>query len=153
MMSHIFEPLLGRTMEVYIDYMLVKSKPREYDIPHLRGAFQLMRLHRLCFNLDKCAFGVGSGNFLGFMVSQRGIKMALRQVKSIEQMQPPVTKKQIQTLTRKLAALNKFISRYSDHLRSLFTELKGASTKGWGPECDKAFHSLKEYIASPLLTG
>ena len=28
--------------------------------------------------------------------------------------------------------------------------LKGASTKGWGPECDKAYHYIKEYIASPL---
>ena len=28
--------------------------------------------------------------------------------------------------------------------------LKGASAKGWGPECDRAFHSIKEYIASPL---
>ena len=28
--------------------------------------------------------------------------------------------------------------------------LKGASTKGWGPECDKAFHSIKEYITFPL---
>ena len=40
------------------------------------------------------AFGVESGNFLGFLISQRGIKMALGQVKAIEQMQPPITKKQ-----------------------------------------------------------
>ena len=136
-------------MEAYIDDMLVISKSREYHIDHLRGPFQLMRLHRLHLNPDKCAFRVGSGNFLGFLVSQSGIEMALKQVKAIEQMQPPIAKKQIQTLTRKSATLNKFIFIYSD-LRPFFTTLKGASTNGWGPKCDKDFHSIKEYIASPL---
>ena len=104
----------------------------------------------MCFNLDNCAFGVGSGNFLGFLVSQRVIEMAPGQVKAIEKMQPPITKKPIQTLIGKLAALNRFISRYSNSLLPFFTELKEASKKGWGPECDKTFHSINEYIASPL---
>ena len=60
-------------MEVYIDDMLVKSKSWEDHIGHLQDAFQLMRLHCLRLNLYKCAFGVGSGNFLGFLVSQRGV--------------------------------------------------------------------------------
>ena len=92
-------------------------------------------------NLDKCSFGVRSGIFLGFLVSQRGIEMDLKQVKAIEKT-PPVTKK--------LSALNIFISRYSDPLRPFFTTLKRASTKGWELECDKAFHTIKEYITSLL---
>ena len=149
---HIPYTLLGRgvTMEVYIDDILVKSKSREDHIAHLRDVFQLMRLHHLRLNPDKWAFGVESGNFLGFLVSQRGIDMAPGQVKAIEQMQPAITKKHIQTLTRKLITLNRFISRYSDRLHRFFTTLKGAPTKGWGPKCDKAFRSIKEYIASPL---
>ena len=80
-------------MEAYIDDIMVKSKSWEDHIAHLRDAFQLMRLHCLRLNLDKCTFGVGSGNFLGFIVSQTGIEMALGQVKAIEQMQPLFTKK------------------------------------------------------------
>ena len=76
--------------------------------------------------------------------------MALGQVKAIEQMQPPITKKLLQTLTRKLGTLNRFISRYSDHLLLFFIALKGASAKGWGLKRDKSFHSIKEYVASPL---
>ena len=143
MMSLIFGPLLGRTMESYID-MLVKSKSRVNHIAHLRDAFRLMRLHRSLLNPDKCAFRVGYGNFLGFLVSQRGIEMSLDQVKAIKQMQPPATKKQIQTLTRKLAALNKCISRYSDHLRPFFTTLKGASSNVTRP------FTLSRSTSSPL---
>ena len=47
--------------------------------------------------------------------------------------------------------LNRFISRYSDHLRPFFAALKGAPSKGWEPECDKTFRAIKEYVASPLL--
>ena len=56
--------------------------------------------------------------------------MAPGQVKAIKQMQPLVIKKQIQTLIGKLAALNRFISKYLDRLLLFFTALKGASKKG-----------------------
>ena len=101
-------------------------------------------------NLDKCAFEVESGNFLGFPASQRGIEIAPKKIKAIQQMQPLITKKQIQTLTGKLAVLNIFISKYLDRLRPFFTVLKGASSKGLESKCDKAFHSIKEYVAYPL---
>ena len=130
-------------MESYINDMLVKLKSRGYCLAYLREAFRFMLSHRLWLNPYKCAFRVGSRNFLGFLVSQRGIEIAPSQVKVIEQMQPPTTKKQIQTLTGKLAGLKRFISKYSDHLRPFFIALKGAS-KGWGQECDKTFHSIKE---------
>ena len=93
MMSCIFETLLGKSMEAYIEDMLVKSKSREDHLSHLRQAFQLMRLHHLRLNPDKCAFRVESGNFLGFLVSRRGTKMAPDQTKAIIQMQSLVTKK------------------------------------------------------------
>ena len=85
-MSCIFEPLLAKTMKACIDDMLVKSKSRGDHLAHLREAFQLIRRHRLQLNPDKCAFGVRYGNFLGFLISQKGIKMALGQVKAIEKM-------------------------------------------------------------------
>ena len=65
-------------------------------------------------------------------------------------MQPPITKKEIQYLTDRLAALNIFISRYSNHLQSFFKALKGADSKGWGPECDDVFLSINKYIISSL---
>ena len=75
--------------------------------------------------------------------------MVREQPKDIMQMQPPITKKQIQALIGKLAALTEFISRYSDRLRLFFTTLKGVLSEGWEPKCDKASHTIKEYLASP----
>ena len=76
--------------------------------------------------------------------------MAPNQIRAIGKMQPLKTKKRIQTLIDKLVALNKFIFKYSNRLQPFFIALKGASTKEWGSECDKTFHSMKEYVASPI---
>ena len=45
MMTKVFEPLLGKIVEAYIDNILVKSKAREDHLDHLREAFRLVRQH------------------------------------------------------------------------------------------------------------
>ena len=65
-------------------------------------------------------------------------------------MQPSTTNKEIQALIVRLAALNRFISRYSVRLRPFFRALKGVDVKGWEPECTEALQAIKEHIASPL---
>ena len=74
LMTKMFQPLLGNTMKVYIDDMLVKSKQRPDHAAHLQQTFDLLREYGMKLNPLKCAFGVNSGLFLGFMVTQRGIE-------------------------------------------------------------------------------
>ena len=69
-----FKPLLGKTMEVYIDDMLVKSKQHLDHFTHLQEAFDLLKAYDMKLNPLKCTFGVSVGWFLGFMVTQRGIE-------------------------------------------------------------------------------
>ena len=69
LVTKIFRPLMGKTMEVYIDDMLVKSKERPDHTKHLQEAFELLRTNGMKLNPLKCAFGVSLGKFLGFMVT------------------------------------------------------------------------------------
>ncbi|XP_019081057.1 RNA-directed DNA polymerase homolog [Vitis vinifera] len=69
LMTKIFKPLVGRTVEVYIDDIVVKSKTRDEHALHLREVFHLLRKYDMKLNPSKCAFGVSAGKFLGFMVS------------------------------------------------------------------------------------
>ena len=73
LVTKMFRPLLGKTMEVYINDMLVNSKERPDHAGHLQEAFQLLRAYGMKLNPSKCAFRVSMGRFLGFMVTQRGI--------------------------------------------------------------------------------
>ena len=69
-----FADYLGDTMEVYIDDMLIKSLLAEQHLDHLRQAFEVLQKYNMKLNPTKCSFGVVSGKFLYYMVTQRGIK-------------------------------------------------------------------------------
>nr|CAN78558.1 hypothetical protein VITISV_010020 [Vitis vinifera] len=70
-------------------------------------------------------------------------------LQAILNMSFPTTKKQIQALTRRLVALNKFISRSSNKLRPFFITLKQCRDFNWNEECEQAFSVIKIYFSSP----
>ena len=72
-----FEPQLGRSIEVYIDDMVVKSKVVSKHVGDHTNIFEIMRKHNLRLNASKCSFGVGLGKCLGYMVTHRGIEVNL----------------------------------------------------------------------------
>ena len=86
---------MGKNIEVYIDDMVVKSKIVSENIEDLTNIFKILRGHKLRLNASKCSFGVGSGKFLGYMMTHRGIKVNLDQVKSINNLQPPRNPKEV----------------------------------------------------------
>ena len=83
MMTKMFEPQLGKNVEVYIDDMVVKSKLVSEHVTDLTSIFEIPREHKLRLNASKCAFGVGSGKFMGYMVTHRGIEVNPDQIKAI----------------------------------------------------------------------
>ena len=149
LVTKMFRPLLGKTMEVYIDDMLVKSKEHLDHAIHLQEAFEPLKAYDMKLNPSKCAFVVSVGRFLGFMVTQRGIEANPAQLKAILESPTPNSRKGVQQLTGRLAALGWFISRFIDRLKPFFTTLKGANQARWNEECDKAFMEIKQYLAEP----
>ena len=89
MMTKMFESQMGKNIEVYIDDMVVKSKIVSKHIGDLTNIFKILRGHKLRLNASKCSFGVGSGKFLGYMVTHRGIEVNPDQIKAINSLQPP----------------------------------------------------------------
>ena len=67
--TRVFQPLIGKSIKVYIDDMLIKSKERPDHTMHLQETFKLLRRHDMKLNPLKCAFRFSSGKFLGFMVT------------------------------------------------------------------------------------
>nr|XP_023893160.1 uncharacterized protein K02A2.6-like [Quercus suber] len=130
MMTRMFEPQLGRNIEIYIDDMVVKSKIITEHIKDLESTFEVLRKYKLHPNASKCSFGVGSGKFLGYMVTHRGIEVNPDQIKAINNLRAPRNPKEVQRLTGMMAALNRFISRNSNaHADSLAT-LATSSAQG-----------------------
>ena len=82
-MNAIFHDMLGHHMEIYIDGIVVKSKKVAEHVNHLRTSFERMRFHQLKLNPLKCAFRVQVGNFLGFLVHQKGVEVNQNKAKAI----------------------------------------------------------------------
>ena len=71
MVNKMFSQQIGKTVKVYIDDMLVKSSKSDQHLEHLEEAFNIMNKYEMKLNPTKCVFGVVSGKFLGYVVTQR----------------------------------------------------------------------------------
>ena len=83
MMTWMFEPQLGKSIKVYIDDMVVKSKLVSKHVGDLRSIFEILRKHKLRLNASKCSFGMRSEKFLSYMVTQCGIEVNPDQIKAL----------------------------------------------------------------------
>ena len=82
-MNVIFHDMLGHRKEVYIDDIVVKSRRANKHVDHLRKSFERMGNHQLKLNPLIYVFGVHTGNILGFLVHQRGIRKDQNKAKTI----------------------------------------------------------------------
>ena len=89
MVNMMFAEQIGRTMEVYVDDMLVKSKLTRDHIQYLDQMFKVLRRYQMKLNPLKCAFGVASGKFFGFMVNQSGIETNPAKIRALLEMHSP----------------------------------------------------------------
>ena len=85
-MTIVLDGLLYEIIECYIDDIIVKSKQEKDHLKHLAIVFERLRKHKLKMNPMKCAFGVSSGKFLGFIVTKRGIQIDPTKIKAINRM-------------------------------------------------------------------
>ena len=149
LLNKMFAQQIGRNVQVYVDDMLVKSRREEDHLEDLKETFNTLRSYNMKLNPGKCAFGVTTGKFLGFMVSQRGIEANPDKIRAIMEMAPPRNVKEVQNLNGKIAALNRFVSRATDKCLPFFRMLKRSFE--WTTECQQAFEELKAYLSSPPL--
>ena len=146
-----FRPQIGQNVKVYLDDMLVKSLDEGKHLDDLQETFNTLKRYNMKLNPSKCAFGVASGKFLGFMVSHKGIEANPEKIKAILDIKPSQNVKEVQSLTERDAALNRFVSKATDKCLPFFRVLKIAFE--WTDECQQAFQDLKMYlVAAPLLS-
>ncbi|KAG7599500.1 Reverse transcriptase domain [Arabidopsis suecica] len=149
LVNKMFAEHLGKTMEVYIDDMLVKSLKKSEHITHLEQCFKILNEFGMKLNPAKCSFGVPSGEFLGYIVTERGIEANPNQINAFLTMPSPRNIKEVQRLTGRIAALNRFISKSTDKCLPFYQILKGNKKFRWDDQCEAAFGQLKTYLTTP----
>jgi hypothetical protein len=113
-MQHVFGDHIRRTIEAYVDGIVVKTRKADDLVSDLCVAFDCLRANRVKLNPEKCIFGVSRGMLLGYIVSQRGIESNPKKVAALKRMGPIRELKGVQKAMGCLTALSRFISRLSE---------------------------------------
>jgi hypothetical protein len=152
-MQHIFRDHIGRTVEAYVDDIVVKTRKADGLVDDLRIAFVYLRANGVKLNPEKCVFGVPRGMSLGYIISQRGIEANPEKVAALERMGRIRDLKGVQKVLGCLAALSRFISRLGKKGLPLYRLLKKHERFSWTIEAQKALDKLKATLAhAPILT-
>jgi hypothetical protein len=144
-MQHVFGDHIGRTVEAYVDDIVVKTRKADDLVGDLSIAFGCLRANGV--------FGVPRGMFLGYIVSQWGIEANPEKVAALERMGPIRDLKGVQKVLGCLAALSRFISRLGEKGLPLYRLLKKHERFSWATEAQDALDKLKASLAhTPILT-
>ncbi|GJR70126.1 reverse transcriptase domain-containing protein [Tanacetum coccineum] len=142
-------------MKVNINDIVIKSNVEEEMLADIKETLDGLRVINLKLNPKKCSFGVEEGIFSRQLITKQGIKESPSKVKAISDLQPPKSVNEIQNLNRKLAALNRFLSKGADKTLPFMRTLKSCTSGKmvqWTTEADEAFRRMKELLEA-LPTG
>lgn len=148
-MVTLFHHMMHKEIEVYVDDMIIKSKSDEDHVAHLKKLFTRLRESKLRLNPAKCTFGVTSGKLLGFIASDKGIEVDPAKVRSIEEMPPLQTEREVRSFLGKLNYIARFISGLSPTCEPIFKLLRKNQHVRWNEGCQEAFEKIKRYLQSP----
>jgi hypothetical protein len=90
-MNHVFSEHIGRTVEAYVDDIVVKTRKASNLLSDLEVTFRCLKAKGVKLNPEKCVFGVPRGMLLGFIVSERGIEANPEKIAAITSMGPSRT--------------------------------------------------------------
>jgi hypothetical protein len=131
MIAIVLHPQIRRNILAYVDDIVVKSFKRRDHISDLAETFAHLRAANLKLNPEKCVFGIHKEKVLGCLISTKGIEANPDKIKALMEMQDPVSVKDVQKLTGRVAALNKFIPRAAERSLPFFQVLRSAKNFQW----------------------
>jgi hypothetical protein len=105
MIAIVLHPQLRRNILAYVDDIVVKSIRRKDHFSDLAETFANLRAANLKLNLEKCVFGIHKGKVLGCLVSTKRIEANPNKIKALIEMQDPISVKDVQKLTGRVAPL------------------------------------------------
>jgi hypothetical protein len=151
-MNHMFGEHIGRTVEAYVNDIVVKTRKASDLLSDLEVTFGCLRAKGVKLNPEKCVFGVPRGMLLGFIVSERGIEANPEKIVAITNMGPIKDLKGVQRFMGCLAALSRFISCLGEKGLPLYRLLRKAKHFTWTPEAEEALDNLKALLTNaPIL--
>ena len=127
----------------YIDDILCFSESLEDHLKHLTIIFQKLREHGLKLKLRKCSFLQSETSYLGYRLTNQGIKPEDDKIKAIRELEPPTTKKEVRSFIGSCSYYRKFLPNFSGIAKPLIELTKKNTRFKWGKAHQESFDFLK----------
>ncbi|GJV26605.1 reverse transcriptase domain-containing protein [Tanacetum coccineum] len=88
-----------------------------------------LRAINLKLNLRKCSFRVEEGIYFGHLITKQGIRADPYKVNAISALQPPKTVSEIQSFSKKLASLNRFLLKSAEKALPFMKTMKSCTSE------------------------
>ncbi|GJP75890.1 hypothetical protein CLOP_g6293 [Closterium sp. NIES-67] len=151
-MNHILRPLLDECMVVYLDDIRIYSRGMKQHVEHLRRVFEILRRERFYVKLSKTEFALEKVQFLGHMVSARGVHVDPKKIEAVRPWKTPENVKELQQFLGLANYYNRFVPQYAKIAAPLTNVLKKNTPYKWEPKHQEAVEQLKQALTSaPVL--
>ncbi|GKA11101.1 ty3-gypsy retrotransposon protein, partial [Tanacetum coccineum] len=151
-MNRLFFPYLRKFVIVFFDDILVYSTTLSAHLEHLECVFHCLQEHQFFVKRSKCVFGAGELEYLGHVISARGVEMDPKKLLAVRDWPEPKNQRHVRGFLGLAGYYRRFIRGYASLTAPLTDLLKHEGFK-WGEEESKAFQILKERLSNaPLLS-
>ncbi|MBW0501635.1 hypothetical protein O181_041350 [Austropuccinia psidii MF-1] len=152
LVNGIFADFLDIFVVVYIDDIMVFSNSEEDHFKHVASILQRMRDNNIFCKDSKCVFHASSGEYLGYVISNDGLKIYYSKVQKILHLPQPKNIKAIQSFLGFAKFHFHLIKQSSKKITSLTSLVKKDTPFIFNEEALGKFHILKEaFTIAPII--
>jgi hypothetical protein len=152
LMNHVLRSFIGKFVVVYFDDILIFSKTIKELVDHIRQVLDVLRKEKLYANIKKCTFCTDQVAFLGFVVSEQGIRVDESKVKAIKEWPTTTNVSQVRSFHGLASFYRQFVKDFSTNAAPLNELTKKGIMFKWSEPQENAFHELKKRLTeAPLL--
>jgi transposase InsO family protein len=151
-MNHLFQHMLGKSVFIYLDDILVASRTAEEHAQHLEEVLSILAANKLYANRAKCSFNLPEVHYLGHIVGRGGVRPDPKKLQVVQEWPRPKTAHDVRSFLGLTQYFRRFIKDYSLIAAPLHALLQKQSACEWNAECEAAFNKLKHALLSaPVL--
>ena len=155
LVNYYFQPYLNDFVSIYLDDIIIYSKTAEEHLEHLSKILKILKEKQLFGKLSKCDFFKTKIDFLGHVVSEKGVETNPEKVRAIQEWPEPTDLKTLLGLLGICGYYRRFIHKYAEIAKPLTDLLRGKTSNvkiELGPAAREAVQKLKSALSqTPVL--
>jgi len=151
-MNTIFRPWLNKFVVVFIDDILIYSRNREDHVDRLRVVLDVLREHQLYGKLSKCEFWLEEVQFLGHVISAKGITVDPSKIEMVLKWERPKTMTEVRSFLDLAGYYKRFVEGFSKKVNPLTQLTRKDQSFSWTKKCEECFEEMKRCLTTaPVL--